>query len=102
MKILIYELEPGGFTDGIYSLKYNGKDALQYNIKGASSSIGFAGDIYDIIKNNSKITGYKLSTDQFRYSVIPRNDIETDGTTIKFNDQGQLTLALSNANGVSF
>jgi hypothetical protein len=97
-----YELEPGGFTDGIYSLKYNGKDALQYNIRGASSSIGFAGDIYDIIKNNSEITGYKLSTDQFKYSVIPRDDIQTDGTTIKFNEQGQLTLALSNANGVSF
>ena len=28
--------------------------------------------------------------------------IPVDGTTIKFNDQGQLTLALSNANGVSF
>lgn len=97
-----YELEPGGFADGIYSLKYNGKDALKYNIKGANYGIGFAGDIYDIIKNDSKITGYELLADQFSYSVIPRNDIETDGTTIKFNDQGQLTLALSNANGVSF
>ena len=28
--------------------------------------------------------------------------IPVDGTTIKLNDQGQLTLALSNANGVSF
>lgn len=28
--------------------------------------------------------------------------IPVDGTTIKFNDQGQLTLALSNANGVNF
>lgn len=28
--------------------------------------------------------------------------VPVDGTTIKFNDQGQLTLALSNANGVSF
>lgn len=28
--------------------------------------------------------------------------IPVDGTTIKFNGQGQLTLALSNANGVSF
>lgn len=41
-----YELEPGGFADGIYSLKYNGKDALKYNIKGANYGIGFAGDIY--------------------------------------------------------
>ena len=97
-----YELEPGGFADGIYSLKYNGKDALKYNIKGASYGIGFAGDIYGIIKNDSKITGYELLADQFSYSVIPRNDIETDGTTIKFNEYGQLTLALSNANGVSF
>lgn len=97
-----YELEPGGFADGIYSLKYNGKDALKYNIRGASYGIGFAGDIYDIIKNDSKITGYELLADQFNYSVIPRNDIETDGTTIKFNEYGQLTLALSNANGVSF
>lgn len=97
-----YELEPGGFADGIYSLKYNGKDALKYNIKGANYGIGFAGDIYDIIKNDSKITGYELLADQFSYSVIPRNDIETDGTTIKFNEYGQLTLALSNANGVSF
>lgn len=56
----------------------------------------------DIIKNDSKITGYELLADQFSYSVIPRNDIETDGTTIKFNEYGQLTLALSNANGVSF
>ena len=97
-----YELEPGGFADGIYSLKYNGKDALKYNIRGANYGIGFAGDIYDIIKNDSKITVYELLADQFSYSVIPRNNIETDGTTIKFNDQGQLTLALSNANGVSF
>lgn len=97
-----YELEPGGFADGIYSLKYNGKDALKYNIRGANYGIGFAGDIYDIIKNDSKITGYELLADQFSYSVIPRNDIETDGTTIKFNEYGQLTLALSNANGVSF
>lgn len=97
-----YELEPGGFADGIYSLKYNGKDALKYNIKGANYGIGFAGDIYDIIKNDSKITGYELLADQFSYSVIPRNDIETDGATIKFNEYGQLTLALSNANGVSF
>lgn len=97
-----YELEPGGFADGIYSLKYNGKDVLKYNIKGANYGIGFAGDIYDIIKNDSKITGYELLADQFSYSVIPRNDIETDGTTIKFNEYGQLTLALSNANGVNF
>lgn len=97
-----YELEPGGFADGIYSLKYNGKDVLKYNIRGANYGIGFAGDIYDIIKNDSKITGYELLADQFSYSVIPRNDIETDGTTIKFNEYGQLTLALSNANGVSF
>lgn len=97
-----YELEPGGFADGIYSLKYNGKDALRHNIRGAYSSIGFDGDIYDIIKNDSKITGYELLADQISYSAIPRNDIETDGTTIKFNDQGQLALALSNANGVSF
>lgn len=97
-----YELEPGGFAGGIYSLKYNGKDALQYGIIGASSRIGFAGDIYDIIKNDSKITGYELLADQFNYSVIPRYNIQTDDTTIKFNEYGQLTLALSNANGVSF
>lgn len=97
-----YELEPGGFADGVYSLKYNGKDALKHNIRGANYGIGFAGDIYDIIKNDSKITGYELLADQFKYSVIPRYDIQTDGTTIKFNEYGQLTLALSNANGVSF
>lgn len=97
-----YELEPGGFADGIYSLNYNGKAALNYNIRGASSRISFAGDIYDIIKNDSKITRYELLADQISYSAIPRNDIETDGTTIKFNEYGQLTLALSNANGVSF
>lgn len=97
-----YELEPGGFADGVYSLKYNGKDALKHNIRGANYGIGFAGDIYDIIKNDSKITGYELLADQFKYSVIPRDDIQTDGTTIKFNEYGQLTLALSNANGVSF
>lgn len=33
---------------------------------------------------------------------INLNTIPVDGTTIKLNDQGQLTLALSNANGVSF
>lgn len=97
-----YELEPGGFADGVYSLKYNGKDALKHNIRGANYGISFAGDIYDIIKNDSKITGYELLADQFKYSVIPRDDIQTDGTTIKFNEYGQLTLALSNANGVSF
>lgn len=97
-----YELEPGGFADGVYSLKYNGKDALKHNISGANYGIGFAGDIYDIIKNDSKITRYELLADQISYSAIPRNDIETDGTTIKFNEYGQLTLALSNANGVSF
>lgn len=97
-----YELEPGGFADGVYSLKYNGKDALKHSIRGANYGIGFAGDIYDIIKNDSKITRYELLADQFKYSVIPRDDIQTDGTTIKFNEYGQLTLALSNANGVSF
>lgn len=97
-----YELEPGGFADGIYSLKYNGKDALKHNIRGVNYGIGFDGDIYDIIKNDSKITRYELLADQFKYSVIPRDDIQTDGTTIKFNEHGQLTLALSNANGVSF
>lgn len=97
-----YELEPGGFDDGIYSLKYNGKAALKYNIRGTSAKIGFAEDIYDIIKNDSKITRYELLADQFSYSVIPRDDIPVDNTTIKFNEQGQLTLALSNANGVSF
>ena len=97
-----YELEPGGFADGIYSLNYNGKAALQYSIRSAYTDIGFVGDILNIIKNDSKITEYELLTDQFSYSVIPRNDIMTDGTTIKFNDRGQLTLALSNANGVNF
>lgn len=33
---------------------------------------------------------------------INLNTIPVDGTTIKLNDQGQLTLALSNANGVNF
>ena len=97
-----YELEPGGFADGIYSLNYNGKAALQYSIISTHTDIGFVGDILNIIKNDSKITEYELLADQFGYSVIPRQDIMTDGTTIKFNDRGQLTLALSNANGVSF
>ena len=95
-----YELEPGGFYDGIYSLNYNGKTALSYSIRSTFTNIGFNGDIYDIIHNNSKITEYKLSADQFNYSVLPR--INIDGTTIKLNEQGQLTLALTNANGVSF
>ena len=97
-----YELEPGGFADGIYSLNYNGKAALQYSIRSTYTDIGFVGDILNIIKNDSKITEYELLADQISYSVIPRNDIMTDGTTIKFNEYGQLTLALSNANGVSF
>lgn len=97
-----YELEPGGYADGIYYLNYNGKAALRYSTRGTSTDIGFAGDILNIIKNDSKITEYELLADQFSYSVIPRNDIMTDGTTIKFNEYGQLTLALSNANGVSF
>lgn len=97
-----YELEPGGFANGIYSLNYNGKAALQFSIRSTYAYIGFVGDILNIIKNDSKITEYELLADQFGYSVIPRNDIKTDGTTIKFNDFGQLTLALSNANGVSF
>ena len=97
-----YELEPGGFYDGLYYLNYNGKNALRYSIRSTNASISFVGDIGDIIDNNSKITGYKLSADQLNYSVIPRNVLEVDGTTIKLNDKGQLTLALSNANGVSF
>ena len=97
-----YELEPGGFAYGIYSLNYNGKAALQYSIRSTYTDMEFVGDILNIIKNDSKITEYELLADQFGYSVIPRNDIRTDGTTIKFNDRGQLTLALSNANGVSF
>lgn len=32
----------------------------------------------------------------------PAGSVAVDNTTIKLNDQGQLTLALSNANGVSF
>ena len=36
------------------------------------------------------------------WKTLDDNKVAVDGTTIKFNDQGQLTLALSNANGVSF
>ena len=97
-----YELEPGGFYNGLYDLKYNGKIALRYSARGTSTSINFLGDISDIIHNNSKITNYKLSADQFNDSVLPRNVIEVDGTTIKTNERGQLTLALGNASGVSF
>ena len=90
-----YELEPEGFYDGIYSLNYNGKTALSYNARGTYDCISFDGDIYDIIHNNSKITRCKLSVDQFNYSVLPSdvNYVDVDGTTIKHNDQGQLTLA---------
>lgn len=97
-----YELEPGGFANGIYSLNYNGKAALRHSIRSTDADMSFVGDILNIIKNDSKITEYELLADQISYSVIPRNDIQTDGTTIKFNEYGQLTLALSNANGVSF
>lgn len=89
-----YELEPGGFYNGLYYLNYNGKNALRYSIRSTSTSISFVGDIGDIIKNNSKITKYRLSADQFNYSVLPR--INVDGTTIKLNGQGQLTSTHGN------
>ena len=52
--------------------------------------------ITDISDNTSK----KLATEDYVTSQL--KSLPVDGTTIKLNDQGQLTLALSNANGVSF
>lgn len=89
-----YELEPGGFYNGLYCLNYNGKNALRYSIRSTFTSISFVGDISDIINNNSKITEYTLSADQFNYSVLPR--INIDETTIKLNGQGQLTSTHGN------
>ena len=52
--------------------------------------------ITDISDNTSK----KLATEDYVTNQL--KSLPVDGTTITLNDQGQLTLALSNANGVSF
>lgn len=49
----------------------------------------------DIILNN-------FSDATIKYVDTAIKSIPVDGTTIKLNDQGQLTLALSNVSGVSF
>ncbi len=44
----------------------------------------------------------KWQSRRYEYQWVDAPTTPVDGTTIKLNDQGQLTLALSNANGVSF
>ena len=52
------------------------------------------------VTNISDNASKKLATEDYVTSQF--KSIPVDGTTIKFNDQGQLTLALGNANGVNF
>lgn len=91
-----YELKPGGLVDGIYSLMYNGKTAITLNNRGTFNKLGFSSPF----NTEADGTEFALYAMQFNQAILPR--VNVDGTTIKFNDQGQLTLALSNANGVSF
>ena len=91
-----YELTPGGSTDGIYSLMYNGKAAITLNARGTSNRLDFSSPF----NTEPEGTEFGIYAMRFNNAILPR--IPVDGTTIKFNDQGQLTLALSNANGVSF
>lgn len=91
-----YELTPGGSTDGIYSLMYNGKAAIMLNTRGTSNRLVFSSPF----NTEPDGTEFCLYAMRFNDAILPR--IPVDGTTIKFNGQGQLTLALSNANGVSF
>nr|DAH18199.1 MAG TPA: hypothetical protein [Caudoviricetes sp.] len=91
-----YELTPGGSTNGVYSLMYNGKAAIMLNTRGTSNQLVFSSPF----NTEPDGTEFGLYAMQFNDAILPR--IPVDNTTIKFNGQGQLTLALSNANGVSF
>lgn len=91
-----YELKPGGMADGIYSLMYNGKTAITLNTRGTLNHLNFSSPF----NTEEDGTDFCLYAMQFNQAILPRIDV--DGTTIKFNEQSQLTLALSNANGVSF
>ena len=91
-----YELTPGGSTDGIYSLMYNGKAAITLNARGTSNRLAFSSPF----NTEPEGTEFSIYAMRFNDAILPR--IPVDGTTIKFNGQCQLTLALSNANGVSF
>ena len=67
-----------------------------------SGNAWFSGEVY--VGSTSGINkddgSKKLATEDYVTSQF--KSLPVDGTTIKLNDQGQLTLALSNANGVNF
>ena len=75
---------------------YNGKAAITLNARGTSNRLVFSSPF----NTEPEGTEFSIYAMQFNDAILPR--IPVDGTTIKFNEQGQLTLALSNANGVSF
>ena len=61
-----------------------------------------AGDVYvQSVTLNNEENPYKIYCDVSN-GLNTTKSISVDNTTIKLNDQGQLTLALSNANEVSF
>lgn len=99
------------FTGGI--IVYFGDD------KTTQMQLSSVTDVTGVVMNiKSCNTGLNITDDERPYGVMiiavgdgslrgaicinPRKTIPVDNTTIKLNDQGQLTLALSNANGVSF
>lgn len=55
-----------------------------------------------VLYTEQTLTDIQKQQTRTNIGAISSNEIPVDGMTIKLNEQGQLTLALGNANGVSF
>ena len=60
------------------------------------------GKMFTAVDHGEGVIDNKWQSRRYEYQWVDAPAIPVDGTTIKFNNRGQLTLALSNANGVSF
>lgn len=92
MNGVLYQNASSKKFDSVYT--YNGVSPYDHYLAvdtGSKTVTGPDGADFTFVKINEPIL-----------KQIPPKYIPIDGTTIKLNEQGQLTLALSNANGVSF
>lgn len=92
MNGVLYQNVSSKKSDSVYT--YNGVSPYDHYLAvdtGSKTVTGPEGADFTFVKINEPIL-----------KQIPPKYIPIDGTTIKLNEQGQLTLALSNANGVSF
>lgn len=85
-----------------YNKYYKGgtksEDIVCFARTGTDENGTFIEELSNTSEDSNATTGW-VRTKKY---VVTTDSIPVDGTTIKLNDQGQLTLALSNANGVSF